>query len=291
MSASIEQRNQAASCWVGNLDDKVNEELLWELMSQCGPVVGVHMPRDKVSGKHQGYGFVYFRNELDADYCMKVMNMVKVFNKSIKLNYTSQDKKISDIGANVFIGNLEPDVDEKLLYDTFSAFGGMLSTPKIMRDPETGQSKGYGFISFDSFESSDMAIECMNGQYLSNRAIVVQYAFKKDTPGERHGSQAERLLAASNPSKFKPNTYFSGGVGDTVVQIATPAAPLSATAYGLADPYSSQFYPPPPPLPAVMAAYGYSAPPPPQHQPPPPPLPTSYSNASMYMPPPPPPHM
>ena len=42
-------------------------------------------------------------------------------------------------------------------------------------------------MSFDSFESSDMAIECMNGQYLSNRPIVVQYAFKKDTPGERHG--------------------------------------------------------------------------------------------------------
>ena len=48
-------------------------------------------------------------------------------------------------------------------------------------------SKGYGFISYDSFESSDLAIECMNGQFLCNRPIVVQYAFKKETPGERHG--------------------------------------------------------------------------------------------------------
>ena len=37
------------------------------------------------------------------------------------------------------------------------------------------------------------------GQYLCNRAIAISYAFKKDSKGERHGSAAERLLAAQNP--------------------------------------------------------------------------------------------
>ena len=45
MSASIEQRNQDSTCWIGNLDERVSEDVLWELFSQCGPVVGVHMPR------------------------------------------------------------------------------------------------------------------------------------------------------------------------------------------------------------------------------------------------------
>ena len=40
------------------------------------------------------------------------------------------------------MGNLDPEIDEKLLYDTFSAFGVILQTPKIMRDPDTGNSKG-----------------------------------------------------------------------------------------------------------------------------------------------------
>lgn len=35
------------------------------------------------------------------------------------------------MGANLFIGNLDPEVDEKLLYDTFSAFGVILQTPKV----------------------------------------------------------------------------------------------------------------------------------------------------------------
>ncbi|RCN24035.1 hypothetical protein ANCCAN_30276, partial [Ancylostoma caninum] len=112
-----------------------------------------------------------------------------------------------DVGANIFVGNLDPEVDEKLLYDTFSAFGVILQVPKIMRDPETGNSKGFAFINFASFEASDMAMEAMNGQFLCNRAISVSYAFKKDAKGERHGTAAERMLAAQNPlfPKDRPN--------------------------------------------------------------------------------------
>ena len=36
----------------------------------------------------------------------------------------------------------------------------------------------------------------MNGQYLMNKPLTVDYAFKKDGKGERHGTEAERLLAA-----------------------------------------------------------------------------------------------
>jgi RNA recognition motif-containing protein len=59
-----------------------------------------------------------------------------------------------------------------------------------MRDPDTGNSKGFGFVNFASFEASDAAIEAMNGQHLCNRPISVTYAFRKDAKGERHGSAA-----------------------------------------------------------------------------------------------------
>jgi RNA recognition motif-containing protein len=73
----------------------------------------------------------------------------------------------------------------QLLYDTFSAFGVIVNTPKIMRDPDTGVSKGFGFVSYDCFEASDAAIEAMNGQFLCNRAIAVSYAYKKESKGGR----------------------------------------------------------------------------------------------------------
>ena len=86
-------------------------------------------------------------------------------------------------------------VDEKTLYDTFSRFGSLLSAPKIARE-ESGLSKGYGFVSYSNFEASDDAIANMNGQYLMNKDISVQYAYKKDGKGDRHGDEAERILAA-----------------------------------------------------------------------------------------------
>ena len=101
-----------------------------------------------------------------------------------------------EVGADLFLGNLDPMVDEKTLYETFSRFGPLISPPKIARDPETGLSKGYGFVSYATFEASDDAIANMNAQYLMNKDISVQYAYKKDGKGERHGDPAERMLAA-----------------------------------------------------------------------------------------------
>jgi splicing factor 3B subunit 4 len=112
----------------------VNENILWELFTQCGPVVNVHIPRDKITNEHQGYGFIEFKSEEDADYSIKIMHMIKLYGKPIKVNKASQDKRTQDVGANVFIGNLDPEVDEKLLYETFSNFGMVIST-KITRDP------------------------------------------------------------------------------------------------------------------------------------------------------------
>ena len=127
--------------------------------------------------------------------------MLSLHKKPIRVNKSTTDKRVVDVGSNLFLGNLDPEVNEKLLFDTFSSFGGIIKQPKIMRDIDTGTSKGYGFISFDCFEASDMAIECMNGQFLCNRLISVGYAFKKENPNERHGTQAERMLAANNPMK------------------------------------------------------------------------------------------
>ncbi|BFG01359.1 splicing factor 3B subunit 4 [Drosophila madeirensis] len=269
----IAERNQDATIYAGGLDDKVSESLLWELFVQAGPVVNVHMPKDRVTQMHQGYGFVEFLSEEDADYAIKIMNMIKLYGKPIRVNKASAHQKNLDVGANIFIGNLDVEVDEKLLYDTFSAFGVILQTPKIMRDPETGKSKSFAFINFASFEASDAAMDAMNGQYLCNRPISVSYAFKKDHKGERHGSAAERLLAAQNPSAHadRPHQLFA----DAPVQNMMTGQMMPGQM--MPPPMMA---PPPPVVPVSQNNMGMIAPPPPVPQPtpfpatiPPPPLP------------------
>ena len=59
----------------------LNTDFMWLLVS-----VNVHMPKDRITQLHQGYGFVEFLGEEDADYAIKVMNMIKVYGKPIRVN-------------------------------------------------------------------------------------------------------------------------------------------------------------------------------------------------------------
>lgn len=192
------ERNPESTIYVGNLSEKISEKILYELFLQAGPIANVYIPKDRVNQESQGYGFVEYVTEQDADYAVKVLNMIPVYGKPIRINKASstQNRKDDvDIGATIFIGNLDPLVDDKLLYDTFSSFGKIIQLPKIVVNPDTGESKGYAFLSFDNFKSSDTAIEAMNGQFLINQPLNINYAFKKDGKGERYGSAVERLLA------------------------------------------------------------------------------------------------
>lgn len=137
--------------YVGNLDERVSDSLVglasqvsmvlgtdcvqvWELMLQAGRIVNVHLPKDRVTQTHQGYGFVEFISEEDAEYAARIMNQVRLFGKPIRVNKASADKqKIVEVGAELFIGNLDPMVDEKVLYDTFGRFGSLISAPKVRR--------------------------------------------------------------------------------------------------------------------------------------------------------------
>eukprot|EP00039_Didymoeca_costata_P019533 m.337905 g.337905 ORF g.337905 m.337905 type:complete len:314 (-) comp18264_c0_seq1:60-1001(-) len=261
-----EERNQDATVYVGGLDDLVSEELLWELFLQAGPVVNVHMPKDRVTANHQNYGFVEFLSEDDADYAIKILNYVKLYGKPIRVNKASSNQRTMDVGANLFIGNLDPEVDEKLIYDTFSAFGVIMQPPKIMRDTESGNSKGFAFVNFASFEASDAATEAMNGQYLHNRPITISYAFKKDsTRGERHGTAAERLLAAQNPiiRNERPHQIFADKPTGPAPGSAAP--PPSGPPPGMPPPAPSG---PPPPMGAPPMMGSGMMPPPPSGAPP-----------------------
>ena len=130
------EQDKEATVYVGNLDERVTDNLVWELMLQAGRIVNVHLPKDRVTQTHQGYGFVEFISEEDAEYAAKVMNQVRLFGKPIRVNKASADKQRTiEVGAELFVGNLDPMVTEQTLYDTFSRFGGLVTVPKVSSTP------------------------------------------------------------------------------------------------------------------------------------------------------------
>lgn len=189
-------RNQDATVYVGNVDPQADESIIYQLMIQTGPVTSVTMPKDRITDNHQGFAFVEYQYARDAEYSAKVLTNIKLYGKPLRINKatTAQlEGEQLNVGADLFLGNLNPLVDEKTLENTFQGFGKFIKKPTITRDTK-GNSKGHGFVYFDSFDAADKAIQAMNGQYLMNQKCRVQYAKKKDGK-EQHGDLAERELA------------------------------------------------------------------------------------------------
>ncbi|GMM33788.1 U2 snRNP complex subunit [Saccharomycopsis crataegensis] len=217
------ERNPNATLYIGNTPEELDEHLLYELLVQAAPIKNIKIPKDRITGLPQGYAFVELKVVNDVEYVVNVMNGITVFDKSLKIrkantNQTSNNNlgqsslqdlqdssKIIDIGANIHISNLDPLMDDNLLISTFSNFGQLAKPPHIVRNNATENSTGncFAFISFTDFECSDKAIKSMNGQYLMNRVIKVDYAFKKGNQKEKHGDKIERELA----KRAKSNHY------------------------------------------------------------------------------------
>ncbi|KAK4548450.1 hypothetical protein LTR36_009360 [Oleoguttula mirabilis] len=230
-------QDKDSTLYIGNLDERCSDALVWELMLQAGPIINVHLPKDRVTQSHQGYGFVEFGSEDDADYAAKIMNQIRLWGKPIRVNKASADKRIGGamgadgagggqgVGAELFVGNLDSMVDEKVLFETFSRFGPLLAPPKIARD-DSNLGKGYGFVSYADFEASDDAVANMHGQFLMNKEITVQYAYKKDGKGERHGDVAERSLAAQ-AKKHGVQVQIPAMPASLVMPSHAPSAPAA----------------------------------------------------------------
>nr|XP_044626348.1 polyadenylate-binding protein 4 isoform X3 [Equus asinus] len=118
-----------------------------------------------------------------AERALDTMNFDVIKGKPIRIMWSQRDPSLRKSGVgNVFIKNLDKSIDNKALYDTFSAFGNILSC-KVVCD-ENG-SKGYAFVHFETQEAADKAIEKMNGMLLNDRKVFVgRFKSRKEREAE-----------------------------------------------------------------------------------------------------------
>ena len=86
---------------------------------------------------------------------------------------------------NIYVGNLDFEVNENELEEIFNEFG-TVSTSRIITDKYSGRSKGFGFISMEDDQEAELAIEKLNGTMLDNRKLVVNEAKPRKENSNRY---------------------------------------------------------------------------------------------------------
>ncbi|XP_074369961.1 polyadenylate-binding protein 8-like isoform X2 [Apium graveolens] len=181
--------------YVTDFDKSVTESQLYDLFSQVGQVVSVKIVKDNANESvGHVYGYVNYRNSEDAARALDVLNFTPVNGKTIRVMYSERDPSCrKNVAANVFIKNLDKSIDGRALQEIFSRFGTIKSC-KIETD-ESGESKGFGFVQFDSEEAAQNAIDRLDGMFMNDKQVYVG----------RFRSKEERDAALSR-SKFN-NIY------------------------------------------------------------------------------------
>ncbi|XP_059908042.1 polyadenylate-binding protein 4 [Gadus macrocephalus] len=199
-----------ASLYVGDLHPDITEAMLYEKFSPAGPVLSIRVCRDMITRRSLGYAYVNFSQPADAERALDTMNFDVVKGKPIRIMWSQRDPSLRKSGVgNVFIKNLDKSIDNKALYDTFSAFGNILSC-KVVCD-ENG-SKGYAFVHFETQDAADRAIEKMNGMLLNDRKVFVG----------RFKSRKEREAELGAKAKEFTNVYiknFSDDMTDDQLKV------------------------------------------------------------------------
>lgn len=222
-----EMKAQFTNIYVKNIDAEVTEEEFRDLFAQFGNVTSAVVQRDD-EGRSRGFGFVNFETHEEAqraveslhDFDLKgkklfVTRAQKKAEREEELRKSYEQAKMEKLskyqGVNLYIKNLEDDIDDERLRAEFEPYGTITSA-KVMRD-EKGTSKGFGFVCFSSPDEATKAVAEMNNKMIGSKPLYVSLAQRREVRRQ----QLESQIAQRNQIRMQqaaasgmPGGYMGG---------------------------------------------------------------------------------
>jgi len=165
-------------------------------------------------GKIKGAAFVNLAKPEEAKAAIAGLNGKEIGDKKIFVGrHQKREERERDIrkafeqrkmerqkqygGVNLYVKNLADNIDDGRLLAEFNKFGNITSA-KIMLDPQTNKSKGFGFVCFTNADDATKVVTEMNGRMLEGKPLYVALAQRKEV----RRAQLEAQYAARSASKL-----------------------------------------------------------------------------------------
>ncbi|CCC67559.1 hypothetical protein NCAS_0A10010 [Naumovozyma castellii] len=147
---------ECCKLFIGGLNWETTEDKLKDYFSKYGNVVDLKIMKDNATGRSRGFGFLTFELSSSVDEVVKTQHILdgKVIDPKRAIPREEQDKT-----GKIFVGGIGPDVRPKEFEEFFAQWGTIIDA-QLMLDKDTGRSRGFGFITYDSSEAVDRV--CQN---------------------------------------------------------------------------------------------------------------------------------
>ncbi|ODV88461.1 hypothetical protein CANCADRAFT_70868 [Tortispora caseinolytica NRRL Y-17796] len=216
--------------YVKNIDPSMTQQAFEEMFSKYGNVTSAVLSTD-AEGNSRGFGFVNFEKHEEAAKAVEELNDKEINGKKLYVGRAQKkhereeelrkqyeamrlEKLNKYQGVNLYVKNLDDDIDDEALVKEFESFGHITSA-KVMTD-DNGKSRGFGFVCFSAPEEASKAISEMHERMVHGKPLYVALALRKDI----RRSQLEQQAAARNqlrmqqqgmPGQFMGAPMFYGG--------------------------------------------------------------------------------
>lgn len=192
-----EEERDSRTVFVQQLAQRLRTKELIRFFEKAGPVRDAQIVKDKISGRSKGVGYVEFKSQESVVAALQLTGQ-KLLGIPVIAQLTEAEKnrqareeaiaqgklpgRVGDVPFHrLYVGNIHFNVGEEDLQAVFEPFGD-LEFVSLQKDPESGRSRGYGFVQFKETAHAREALEKMNGFDLAGRPIRVGLGNDKFVP-------------------------------------------------------------------------------------------------------------
>lgn len=232
---ATEGKRKFTNLYVKHLRDDVSTDQLKDVFSQFGPISSVYLQTDP-EGKSRRFGFVSFEDPEDANKAMVEMQgkddipevqegkrlYIAAAKKKAerqaelreKFEKLKQERASRFQGVNLYIKNLDDDIDDAELRKAFEQFGTVTSAKVMLTENDV--SRGFGFVCFSSPEEATKAVTEMNGRILKSKPLYVALAQRKEERQvQLNQMYSQRTIPGVRigPNQLPPTLYNPAAAG------------------------------------------------------------------------------
>jgi polyadenylate-binding protein len=217
--------HQYKNVFIKNLPESIDETRLAQMFGEFGPITShiVMRGKDGDESRSKGFAFVCYADAASAKAAVDKLNNTEIEGQTVyvgramkkaeragllRRNYDVHRKEMQQRSrdVNLYVKNLEEDVDDSKLRTTFEEFGTITSS-RVMRD-EKGNSRGFGFVSFASPDEATRAITEMNGRIVGRKPLYIALAQPKEERRQHLSQQyRQRIQMQRNPGFIAAQPY------------------------------------------------------------------------------------